>query len=98
MGSKKRSSWTRQKAEFQQQLVGSDLDSLFERERAHRAGNSASHEAALRRKACESKNRYWSEAEAEEAIELCAEHGRTGLHCYRCRYCDGWHLTSKPML
>ena len=61
------------------------------------AEREAEHEAALERKACTSKKRYPYRSDAEEAIELCAQHGTRGLHCYRCPYCDGWHLTSKPM-
>ena len=54
-------------------------------------------ESMSERKACTSKKRYPYRSDAEEAIELCAQHGTRGLHCYRCPYCDGWHLTSKPM-
>ena len=82
MGSKKRSSWSKQKAEFNASLGGMD--------------NRAEKEAALRKKACESKNRYTSKSDAEAAITSCASYGTTGLHSYRCPYCNGWHLTSKP--
>ena len=44
----------------------------------------------------ESKNRYASLADAEEAIASCAAYGTRGLHAYRCPHCNGWHLTSKP--
>ena len=73
------------------------LDDLFEAEgeRVERAAEE--HDAAVRRKACESKNRYASRSDAEEAIASCAAHGTRGLHCYRCPYCNGWHLTSKPV-
>ena len=94
MGSKKRSAWAKQKAEFNASLGG--MDDAFAHEDARRKQRSADKEAALRRKACESKNRYCSKSEAEAAIAACAEWGTTGLHTYRCPYCDGWHLTSKP--
>lgn len=98
MGSKKRSQWAKQKAAFRDSLVEHDpfgLDDAFAQETSRRTKRSEEKEAALKRKACESKNRYSSKAEAEETILLCAEHGTTGLHSYRCPYCNGWHLTSK---
>ena len=52
-------------------------------------------EEALRYKACERKKRYASEAEAKDAIRSCERHGSRDLHCYRCPYCNGWHLTHK---
>ncbi len=94
MGSKKRSSWSKQKAEFNASLGG--MDSLFASEGERQKNKRAEKEAALRKKACESKNRYTSKSEAEAAISECASYGTTGLHSYRCPYCDGWHLTSKP--
>ena len=94
MGSKKRSSWSKQKAEFNASLGG--MDSLFFFFLEHQQKKRAEKEAALRKKACESKNRYISKSEAEAAISACASYGTTGLHSYRCPYCDGWHLTSKP--
>lgn len=94
MGSKKRSSWSKQKAEFNASLGG--MDSLFASEGERQKNKRAEKEAALRKKACESKNRYISKSEAEAAISECASYGTTGLHSYRCPYCDGWHLTSKP--
>ena len=81
MGSKKRSAWQKQKAEFAASLGGQRHDE----ERA----------AALRHKACERKNRYASRYEAELTAAECAEHGAPPLHVYRCPYCNGWHLTSK---
>ena len=80
---------------FRSQLGG--MDDLFAREEARRENTSMQREAALRNKACESKNRYSSRAEAQEAIRACEAHGKRGLHSYRCQYCDGWHLTSKPI-
>ena len=69
----------------------------FEREQERMQERAREREAALRRKACESKNRYACESDAQVAIRSCAEHGTTGLHAYRCPYCKGWHLTSKPV-
>ena len=95
MGSKKRAAWSRQKAEFAAQL-GGGMDDLFAREEARNDQAEREREEALREKACESKNRYATRAEGEAAIASCAAHGTRGLHCYRCDYCGGWHLTSKP--
>ena len=53
MGSKKRSSWSKQKAEFNASLGG--MDSLFASEGEHQQKKRAEKEAALRKKACESK-------------------------------------------
>jgi hypothetical protein len=94
MGTKKRSSWSKQKAEFNASLGG--MDNLFASEGKRQQKNRAEKEAALRKKACESKNRYTSKSDAEAAITSCASYGTTGLHSYRCPYCNGWHLTSKP--
>ncbi|MCI9494523.1 hypothetical protein [Adlercreutzia mucosicola] len=90
MGSKKRSAWQKQKAEFAASLGG--LDDLFARETAAR---DEAREAAHRKKSCERKNRYASRYEAEATAAECAEHGAPPLHVYRCPYCEGWHLTSK---
>lgn len=95
MGSKKRSSWAKETAAFKSQLAGDGFDDLFAREDQRRERISREHDAALRHKACERKNRYASRMEAEAAIVACAEHGTRGLHTYRCPYCNGWHLTSK---
>ena len=95
MGSRKPSAKAKQVEAFRSQLGG--IDDLFAREEARRENASVQREAALRNKACESKNRYSSRAEAQEAIRACEAHGKRGLHSYRCQYCDGWHLTSKPM-
>lgn len=94
MGSKKRSNWAKQKAEFNASLGG--MDGLFTNEEKRKKQHAEEKEAALRRKSCESKNRYASKYEAECAIASCADYGTTGLHTYRCPYCNGWHLTSKP--
>ena len=71
-------------------------EDLFAKEHARQAKAEAEHDAALRRKACESKQRYATLADAQEAVEACAAHGTHGLRTYKCRYCNGWHLTSKP--
>lgn len=94
MTSKKRSAQAKQIAEFRAGLGG--MDDLFSREEHRMQHAEERHEAALRKKACESKNRYASRALAESAIASCADYGTTGLHAYRCPYCNGWHLTSKP--
>ncbi len=94
MGSRKRQAIAKQVAEFKASLGG--MDDLFAREDARQKRRDEEHDAALRRKTCESKNRYAYLSEAEDAIAACAEHGTCGLHAYRCPYCNGWHLTSKP--
>ena len=94
MASKKPSAKAKRINEFKSQLGG--LDDLFEREEQRKEDLSTRKEAALREKACESKNRYHSYDEAQETIAACAAHGTHGLHAYRCPYCNGWHLTHKP--
>lgn len=96
MASNKRSARARQRAAFEAGFDGSAMGKLFSREHEREERLDAEREATLRRKACESKNRYSSKAEAEGAITACAEHGRRGLSAYRCPYCNGWHLTSHP--
>lgn len=96
MVSRKRSAKAKQIAEFKEQLAAGGMDAAFDRERQHADERARQHEAALRHKACESKNRYSCASDAQAAIRSCAEHGTTGLHAYRCPYCNGWHLTSKP--
>lgn len=93
MASNKRSARAKQRAAFEAEFDGSAMGDLFAREREREERLDAEHEAALRRKACESKNRYSSKAEAEDAIAACAEHGRRGLSAYRCPYCNGWHTS-----
>ena len=93
MTSRKRSARQRQVEAFKAQLGG--LDDLYEREERSRDALAAHRESALRTRSCDSKNRYATRWDAQEAIALCAEHGRAGLHCYRCDYCGGWHLTSR---
>lgn len=95
MGSRKGSAKAKRIAEFKAGLGG--MDDVFARENARKSKKAAEKNAALRRKACESKNRYSCKSDAEAAIIACAEHGTTGLHCYKCPYCNGWHLTSKSV-
>lgn len=100
MGSKKRSAWTRQKAEFAANLSepseGNVLDSLFAQEDERAEELAEEREAARRWSACEKKSRYATRADAEDALAACEAHGAHGLHVYRCAYCGGWHLTSHP--
>lgn len=95
MGSRKRSARQKQVEAFRSQLEGS-LDGVFSRAERELSAAEERREAAYRTKSCESKNRYATRWDAQEAIALCAEHGRTGLTCYRCDFCGGWHLTSHP--
>ena len=94
MGSRKPSAKAKQVAAFKAELGG--MDDIFAREERRREQRAAEHEEALREKACRSKNRYSCRSETEEAIRACADHGTTGLHSYRCPFCNGWHLASKP--
>lgn len=96
MASRKPSAKAKRQAEFRASLGGGSMDDLFAREDQRRQNMSADKEAALRKKACESKNRYFTQFDAEDAIRMCGEYGTTGLHTYKCPYCEGWHLTSKP--
>ena len=95
MTSRKRSARQKQVEAFKAQL-SSDLDGVYARARAERSAAESRREEAYRTKSCASKNRYATRWDAQEAIALCAEHGRTGLTCYRCDFCGGWHLTSHP--
>ena len=94
MGSRKRSAQQKRIAEFKEGLGG--LDDAFAREWRHSRSVDERREEARRMRSCDSKNRYATRFDAEEAIALCAEHGTRGLRCYRCPYCHGWHLTSHP--
>ena len=94
MGSQKRSSRKARRSAFERGL-GDELGNVFAREDARRAQQRKQREEALRYKACERKKRYASEAEAKDAIRSCERHGSRDLHCYRCPYCNGWHLTHK---
>ena len=70
------------------------LGDVFAQEERRQRKAKVERDVAMRNKACTSKNRYTTRAEAEGAIADCAAHGTTGLRCYRCAYCNGWHLTS----
>ncbi|WP_317431214.1 hypothetical protein [Parolsenella catena] len=94
MGSQKRSARKARRGAFERGL-GDELGDVFAREDARRAQQQKQREEALRYKACERKKRYASEAEAKDAIRSCERHGSRDLHCYRCPYCNGWHLTHK---
>lgn len=86
----------RQVAEFKASLDAGGMEDVFAHEQSRQEGISARREAALREKACESKNRYASRKEAEENLAWCEARGTRGLSIYRCDYCHGWHLTSHP--
>mgnify|MGYP003205428972 CR=1 FL=1 len=92
MSSRKPSAKAKRVAEFKASLGG--LDDAFNREKRKQTKRAIEREHALEAKACTTKKRYAYRSDAEEAIELCAQHGTRGLHCYRCPYCEGWHLTS----
>jgi hypothetical protein len=48
-------------------------------------------ELAPRDRGCTSKAVYLSRREAL-SLRRHGKRGYAGLHPYRCRYCDGWHL------
>ena len=101
MGSKKRSAKAKQVAAFKAGLndaysESDPINSAFSREQERTEQTKREREAAKRSKACTSKNRYTTRGDAELAIQSCADHGTSGLHCYKCPYCNGWHLTSHP--
>ena len=96
MTSRKRSAMRRERDEFRQSLGSNGFDDLFAREEQFREQQEERREDARRLRACESKNRYASRAEAEEAKAWSEAHGARGLAIYRCEWCRGWHLTSHP--
>lgn len=99
MGSRKPSAKVRQINEFKAGLdtgEESGLDSYFDLEERRQREQARDREEFIRAKACESKNRYETRADAEASIAACEEHGATGLRVYQCRFCGGWHLTSMP--
>lgn len=97
MGSRKQSAKARQRADFEASLYsgGGALSGAFASEDARRERDEAVREERLRYKACDRKKRYASRSEAEAAIKDCKRHGSRDLHCYKCDYCGGWHLTHK---
>lgn len=94
MASKKPSAQAKKLAAFK--ASADDFSDLFAHESDRLEALADERETARRVKACESKNRYASRAEAEQAVSWCADHGKRGLRIYRCKYCNGWHLTSRP--
>lgn len=98
MGSRKRSARARQRERFESGLEDGlgGLSGAFAREEGHLEDLAARTEEHRRMKACGSKARYATRAEAEAVALECAEHGRGGLATYQCPYCGGWHLTSHP--
>ena len=94
MGSRKGSARAKRQAQFKAQLGG--MDDVFAAEGKRAQARAQQKQDALRKKACSSKNRYSCKGEADAAILQCAQYGTTGLHSYRCQFCNGWHLTSKP--
>lgn len=100
MSSRKGSAKARQREAFEQRwdadVSGAGLDDAFSREERRRAALDERRDEVRRAKACSSKNRYATRAEALEVAALCAAHGAPRLQCYRCAYCGGWHLTSHP--
>lgn len=94
MGSRKRSARAKERTEFFEGLGG--MDDVFAKEDERERRQAEEQEEARRYKACLSKQRYDTRSEAEATAALCAAHGRGGLQVYRCNYCGGWHLTSRP--
>lgn len=94
MGSRKPSAKAKRLDEFRSQLGG--MDDLFAREQRREVEDTAKRNAAVRKKACTSKQRYASYDEAQQAVAACSDYGTTGLSAYRCPHCNGWHLTSHP--
>lgn len=77
---------------MQFQADTSRLDAAFEAESVRGSARAG----ALQKKACTSKVRYDTREDAEEAARTSRFAGGKTLRVYRCDYCDGWHLTSKP--
>lgn len=94
MASRKPSARAKRVEAFRAELGG--FDDLFAREEKRHDQVAEHREQARYEKACASKNRYTTRAEALAVIDECAAHGRRGLSCYKCDYCGGWHLTSHP--
>ena len=68
------------------------MDGIFADENRRRADESSARQLS----ACQAKRRYDTREDAEEAARTCTTSDRRTLRVYRCDYCDGWHLTSKP--
>lgn len=94
MGSRKRSALKRQRDAFDAEL--GSMDDVFAREEKRQENMAEQREAAMRHKACGSKNRYATRIEAEGVAAESEAYSHTKLYVYRCAYCNGWHLTSHP--
>lgn len=46
--------------------------------------------------ACGRKKRYETEMDAMARVNMSKLIAGVSLRAYKCPYCDGWHLTSKP--
>lgn len=90
MSSRKPQAKAKRLAQFRAGLGG--MDDVF----ATEARRDADAFSEKQRRACSAKHRYESREDAEEAARTCITNGRRTLRVYRCDYCDGWHLTSKP--
>lgn len=86
----------RQREAFEREIGSQEFGRAFERERQRSEDLAERRDAARLAKACTSKNRYATHADAEEALAWCEQRGQRGLSIYRCPYCHGWHLTSHP--
>ncbi|MBQ9002767.1 MAG: hypothetical protein IJ087_13030 [Eggerthellaceae bacterium] len=93
MASKKPSANKKKVAQFKSSIA--DFGDIFESESSRIEEIAEERKSALRNKACDSKNRYATRKEAEEAAAWCAVERNRNLRIYRCKYCGGWHLTSK---
>ena len=94
MGSRKPSARRHQRDLFVEGLP--DMGDAFARARSDMARLEGRRDEARYEKACASKRRYATAAEAREVAKSCEMHGRGGLTSYRCPYCRGYHLTSHP--
>jgi len=94
VGSRKQSARAKERAAFFEGLGG--MDDVFAKEDERQRQQKEEQEEARHYKACLSKQRYDTRAEAEATATLCAQHGKSGLEVYKCPYCGGWHLTSHP--
>ena len=102
MASKKnRSSWAKEKAQFNAQLGGFDaLDDVFAREDSRHAHLAEERDSAQRYKACESKNRYATLAEAQENLAWCQKQAKEFLPyiCDTGNYLDTALSSGKQMV
>ncbi|MCD8316465.1 MAG: hypothetical protein LUB61_03550 [Eggerthellaceae bacterium] len=95
MGSKKPSANAKKIREFKALSNDPLCDEAF---RSEEMRHDQRHEALVdadKERSCTSKNRYATLGEAKQAIKDCERHGTFGLHAYLCKYCKGWHLTSR---